>query len=624
MEFVVPPHGGQLVNLLVDDARAELLKDASRDFPSLTLTQRQACDLELLINGAFSPLTGFMGRAEYESVLDNLRLPDGTLWPMPIVLDVTAGFAGKLQPGQRIALRDAEGFMPAVFTVQETWQPDKQREAQAVYGTTSEQHPGVRYLYEQVQDTYISGILEGIQLPVHYEFQTLWDTPEELRALFAKMGWRKVVAFQTSKPMHRLQRDITLQAAKEIGGHILLHPTVGMTKPGDLHHYARVHCYQAIRSHFPHNLAALSLLPLAMRMAGPREALWHAIVHQNFGCSHMIVGPKHAYPPAPRQNMQSPLPPAAQHTTQSPLPPGEGQGEGPDQRHVQRAPSPLPPGEGQGEGQDTGEGFYAPYASQELLAQYQDELNIRILPIEAQCYVPSKDRFLPVSRIAAEHLDCSEYTDAQLKKDLALGEDIPAWFSYPEVVRELRKVYPPRSKQGFTLFFTGLSGSGKSTLAKIIYAKLVEAGGRPVSLLDGDIVRQHLSSELGFSKAHRDLNIRRIGFVASEITKNGGIAICAPIAPYHITRRAVREMIEQNGAFIEIHVATPLEVCEARDRKGLYAKARQGLIPEFTGISDPYEEPEDPELKIDTSRYSAMEAVQEIYLYLLREGYLEG
>lgn len=586
MDYFVAPHGGELVSLLADPGRAEQIKRDSSDYLSLTLSQRQSCDLELLLNGGFSPLRGFMGRTDYEGVVGRMRLSDGMLWPIPIVLDVAGKFAEKLAPGSCIALRDAEGYMPAVLKVKEVWQPDKKREAEAVYGTTSDQHPGVRHLYEQVQDTYISGTLEGTQLPVHYEFQNLWDTPEELRALFAKMGWRKVVAFQTSKPMHRLQRDITLKAAKEIGGHILLHPTVGMTKPGDLHYYARVHCYQAIRRHFPHNLAALSLLPLAMRMAGPREALWHAIVHQNFGCSHMIVGPKHAYPPplTQPQNGKSTLQPVA----------------GP------------------------GEGFYAPYAAHELLAEFQDELNITVIPIEAQSYVPSKDRFLAVSQIQAQNLVCSEYTDAQLKKDLALGNDIPAWFSYPEVVRELRRVYPPRSMQGFTLFFTGFSGSGKSTLAKIIYAKLVEAGGRPVSLLDGDIVRQHLSSELGFSKQHRDLNIRRIGFVASEITKNGGVAICAPIAPYHNTRRAVREMIEAQGAFIEIYVATPLEVCEARDRKGLYAKARLGLIPEFTGISDPYEVPEAPEMQIDTSQMSPMEAVQEIYLYLLKKGYIDG
>lgn len=570
MEFFVPPHGGELVSLLVDPERAESLKDASREFPSLTLSQRQACDLELLLNGAFSPLRGFMGQTDYDGVVERMRLADGTLWPIPIVLDVPAKFAEGLRPGSRVALRDAEGFMPAVMTIESLWLPDKRREAEAVYGTTSDRHPGVRYLFEKVHDTYVSGKLEGIQPPIHYDFENLWDTPQQLRMLFKRMGWRKVVAFQTSKPMHRLQRDITLQAAKDVGGHVLLHPTVGMTKPGDVHYYARVHCYQAIRKYYPHNIAALSLLPLAMRMAGPREALWHALVHQNYGCSHMVVGPKHAYPPAPDNDSEA---------------------------------------------------IYEPYASQQLLAQYQGELSINVLPVEAHCFVPDKDRFLPESKIAADKLDCCEYTDAQLKKDLALGENIPDWFSYPEVVRELCKVYPPRGRQGFTLFFTGFSGSGKSTLAKIIYAKLVEAGGRPVSLLDGDIVRQHLSSELGFSKAHRDLNIRRIGFVASEITKNGGIAICAPIAPYQATREAVREMIEQNGAFIEIHVSTPLEVCEARDRKGLYAKARQGLIPEFTGISDPYEVPGTPEMRIDTSMMTPMEAAQEIYLYLLREGY---
>ncbi len=572
MEHFVTPHGGALVDLLVDADRAEALKTESQNFPSLTLSQRQLCDLELLMNGAFSPLTGFMGQRDYDSVVDNLRLADGTLWPVPIVFDVPEKFAAKLQTGAKIALRDNEGFMPAVLTVGDIWRPDKEREAEKVYSTGSDKHPGVRYLKESVHPVYVSGSIEGIQLPVHYDFESLWDTPEELRALFRKMGWRRVVAFQTSKPMHRLQREITLQVAKDIQGHILLHPTVGMTKPGDLQYYARVHCYQAIRHHFPHNLAVLSLLPLAMRMAGPREALWHAIVSQNYGCSHLIVGPKHAYPP-----------------------PGNG---------------------------DTAQ-FYEPDQSKELIEEYADDLAIKMVPVEAMCYSPSKDKFLPLSQIQAQNLDCAEYTDAQMKKDLQRGEDIPEWFSYPEVVRNLRNAYPPRSKQGFTLFFTGLSGSGKSTLAKIIYAKLVEGGSRPVTLLDGDVVRLHLSSELGFSKEHRNLNIRRIGFVASEITKNGGVAICAPIAPYKATRRAVRDMIEQHGEFIEIHVATPLETCEARDRKGLYAKARRGEIPEFTGISDPYEVPEHPELRVDTTGLSPMEAAQEIFLYLLREGYLD-
>ena len=572
-EFFIKPHGGQLVDLLVAPERAEALKTESQQYPSLTLSQRQVCDLELLMNGAFSPLKGFMNRTDYDSVVDSMRLADGTVWPVPIVLDVDETFAGKLEAGKKIALRDAEGFMPAVLTVEDIWQPDKTREAEKVYNTTSDTHPGVRYLHEVVRPYYISGRIEGIQLPVHHDFESFWDTPEELRGLFKKKGWRRVVAFQTSKPMHRLQRDITLQAAKDVQGHILLHPTVGMTKPGDLQYYARVHCYQAIRHHYPQNLAMLSLLPLAMRMAGPREALWHAIVSQNYGCSHMIVGPKHAYPPV--------------------------------------------------NGSDEECQFYQTEQSRELIEEFSSELEIEIVPVEAMRYVPAKDRFMPASLFEDKGLEAVDYTDAQMKKDLSQGGEVPDWFSFPEVVRELRKAYPPRSKQGFTLFFTGLSGSGKSTLAKIIYAKLLEAGGRPVTLLDGDIVRQHLSSELGFSKSHRNLNVNRIGYVASEITKNRGVAICAPIAPYTQMRRSVREMVEPHGDFIEIHVATSLEACEARDRKGLYAKARRGEVPEFTGISDPYEIPERPELRVHTEGLTPMEAAQDIYLYLLREGYLD-
>ena len=574
MTFTVQPHGGDaLVDLLVDGERAEALKSESGTFPSITLSQRQMCDLELLVNGAFSPLRGFMDEASYATVVDSLSLPDGSLWPIPIVLDVSEAFADKIKPGDRVALRDNEGFMPAVLTVESLWRPDREREAEAVYGTADPAHPGVRYLRNSVNPVYVGGRIEGVEAPRHYDFENLWDTPHEMRAHFAKLGWRRVVAFQTSKPMHRLQREITLAQAKALQAHILLHPTVGMTKPGDLHYYARVHCYQAIRRQFPHNLALLSLLPLAMRMAGPREALWHAIVHQNYGCSHMIVGPKHAGPPT----------------------------ASPDD----------PP-------------FYDSDASRALIEAHAGRLGIEIVHVEPHRYVPARQRFMPASQIEAAALDALDYTDAHLKRDLAVGEEPPDWFSYPEVVAELRNVYPPRSRLGFTLFFTGLSGSGKSTLAKIIYGKLVEGGRRPATLLDGDIVRQNLSSELGFSKVHRDLNIRRIGYVASEITKNGGIAICAPIAPYRETRRAVREMIEERGAFIEIHVATALEVCEARDRKGLYAKARKGLIPEFTGISDPYEVPERPELVIDTANTSPMEAAQEIYLYLLREGYIES
>ena len=572
MDHLIKPHGGTLINLLGDEERVAQLKLESQDLISVTLSQRQLCDLELLMNGAFSPLTGFMTEQIYDLVLQEMRLPNGLLWPMPVTLDIPDVLASKLEQGARIALRDEEGFMLAVMRVEGLWRPDKKREAEQIYGTASDAHPGVRHLYEQTHATYAGGSIEGIQLPNHYDFEALRDTPQELRHLFDKLGWRRVLAFHTSKPMHRVHREITLRAAKEVQANILLHPAVGMTKPGDLHYYARVHCYQAIRRHYPHNMAALSLLPLALRMAGPREALLNAIIRQNYGCSHFIVGPEHAAPPGVREG---------------------------------------------------GARFYEAGAAQELAARFQGQMDIRIVPIEEMRYVPDDGCFLPVKQIEHENKDGTLFSEQHLYEHLAHNKPVPDWFSYPEVVAELRKVRPPRCEQGVTLFFTGLSGSGKSTLAKILYAKFIEAGGRPVTLLDGDVIRLNLSSELGFSKAHRDLNVRRIGFVASEISKNGGVAICAPIAPYASTRRAVREMIEQHGAFIEIHVATPLEVCESRDRKGLYAKARQGLIPEFTGISDPYEVPERPELRINTAELSPMQAVQAIMLYLLSEGYLE-
>ncbi|MEJ1338311.1 MAG: bifunctional sulfate adenylyltransferase/adenylylsulfate kinase [Candidatus Sedimenticola sp. (ex Thyasira tokunagai)] len=571
-EYHLAPHGGELCDLLVTSDLAELLKTESEAYPSVTLTRRQLCDLELLMNGGFSPLKGFMGKDAYESVLSDMRLPDGNLWPIPIVLDIAESVTEQVAVGEKLALRDPEGFMVAVLSITDLWKPDKSVEAAAVYGTESEDHPGVHYLMHEADPYYVGGGIQGIQLPSHYDFENLWDTPAELRHSFEKSGWRRVIAFQTSKPMHRIHREFTLDAAKREGAHLLLHPTVGTTKPGDLQYYARVHCYQAIKKYFPRHLTKLSLLPLAMRMAGPRETLWHGLIHQNYGCSHFIVGPDHAVPP-------------------------NGNG---------------------------GDDFYATYASQELTKKYQDELQIKMVPLEEWRYVPSGDHFLPASAIDESEVESLRFSEPALRENLLHDEPIAEWQSYPEVIDALRKVYPPRKRLGFTLFFTGLSGSGKSTLAKIVYAKLIEEGGRPVTLLDGDVVRMNLSSELGFSKVHRDLNIRRIGFVANEITKNRGVAICAPIAPYTATRRAVRSMIEQHGDFIEIHVATPLEVCEARDRKGLYAKARKGIIPEFTGISDPYETPEKPEFYIDTSQYSPMEAAQEVFLYLLGKGYLDS
>ncbi len=558
--------------LFVDDETAEQLRGESLAFTSLTLTRRQLCDLELLLNGGFHPLQGFMDATAYQAVLERCRLPDGSVWPIPVVLDVTTDLAGKLAVGQKLALRDAEGFMPAVLTVSQVWQPDKGREALAVFGTDDIAHPGVRYLYERTGSHYVAGTLEGIASPAHHDFEALWNTPQELHHLFRKMGWRNIMAFHTTNPIHKVQRRVILDAAKEHQAHILLHPAVGETKPGDLHYYARVRCYKAVQRHLPLDMSALSLLPLAMRMAGPREALWHALINRNFGCTHFLVGPDHASPP----------------------PDGEG-----------------------------GRPFYGKYQAQEFLHDFAGEIGIEIVPQPEYRYVPNRKSFVPEDEALAQGLQTAVLSESELRQRLLSGKEVPEWFSYAEVIEELRQVYPPRSRQGITIFFTGLSGSGKSTLANIIYAKLVEAGGRPVSLLDGDIVRQNLSRELGFSKEHRDINIRRIGFVASEITKNGGIAICAPIAPYTQTRRAVRDMIEEHGAFIEIHVSTSLEICESRDRKGLYAKARKGIIPEFTGISDPYEEPLRPELRIDTGVLQPSEAAQEILLYLFKEGYLD-
>ncbi len=566
-ESLNPPHGGELVDLLADPERAQLLKQQSVDWPSWDLTPRQLCDLELLLNGGFSPLRGFMRRADYQSVLDSMRLADGTLWTMPITLDVPPDLTSRLERGSPLALRDPEGVMLAVLHVEEIWQPDREAEAMAIFSTSDPTHPGVAQL-RRAHPYYLGGRLEGIQLPIHYDFRPLRYTPAQLRSELSRLGWRKVVAFQTRNPMHRAHVELTTRAALEAEANLLIHPVVGLTKPGDVDHYTRVRAYQAILDHYPPYTVKLSLLPLAMRMGGPREAVWHAIIRKNYGATHFIVGRDHA---------------------------------GPKDAH--------------------GVPFYDPYGAQELLRKHEDELGVQMVPFRQMVYVEDRDTYMPEDEVP-EGGRVLSISGTQLRARLSDGREIPSWFTFPDVVDELRRTHPPRYRQGFTVFLTGLSGSGKSTIANVLLVKFLEMGGRPVTLLDGDIVRKHLSSELGFSKGHRDLNIRRIGFVASEITKNGGIAICAPIAPYDHTRREVRQMIEEVGAFILVHVSTPLEVSEARDRKGLYAKARAGLIQEFTGISDPYEEPADAEVVIDTTQLSPEQAAQEIFLYLEREGYI--
>jgi len=544
-------------------------KQAAREYASWDLTERQLCDIELLLNGAFSPLDGFLNKDDYNSVVETMRLKSGTLWPIPITLDVTEDFAKDLKSGDKIALRDLEGVILATLEVGDVWTPDLDAEAKGVYGTTDNNHPAVNFLKNIGNPVCVGGSLKGVELPTHYDFKHLRDGPTELRERFRKLGWRKVVAFQTRNPMHRAHQEISFTAAREVEANLLIHPVVGMTKPGDVDHFTRVRCYEHVLKRYPEQTTMLSLLPLAMRMGGPREALWHAIIRKNYGCTHLVVGRDHAGP-----------------------------------------------------GKDSnGEDFYGPYDAQELLKEHEEELDISMVPFRMMVYAENKAQYILFDD-ATDEDNVLNISGTELRRRLQEGLDIPEWFSFPDVVDELRKTHPPRHKQGFTVFFTGLSGSGKSTIANALMVKLMEMGGRPVSLLDGDIVRKNLSSELGFSKEHRDLNIRRIGYVASEITKNGGIALCAPIAPYTVTRRAVREMIKPLGGFVEVHVSTSVEVCEQRDRKGLYALARAGKIKEFTGISDPYEVPERAEMVIDTVDISPDLAAHRILVKLEAMGFI--
>jgi len=558
-------------NLLVHFRRIESLKKEALGHPSWHLDARQLCDLELLLNRAFFPLTGYLGREDYVRVLEEMRLADGTVWPMPICLDVDEETASGLKEGGCLALRDGEGFMLAVLNVTDVWKPDKGLEAESVFGTRDPNaHPGVRGLYEKTGSWYVGGALEGLHLPIHYDFRSLRLTPPEVHRRFSQNGWRQVIGFQTEKHLHCAHKEMTLRAAREAGASILLQPVVGFTHPGDLDHYTQVRCYQEIVKKYPKNIIMLSLIPLAMRKAGPREALWHASIRKNYGCSHFMVADDHGDP-------------------------FSSNGEA--------------------------ERFYRIGAAQDLVADFEDEIGIRMVPLKKMVYVEEKAEYVPEDEVRPG-MNVKQISSSELRRRLEAGLEIPEWFSFPEVVTELRRAYPPRSKQGFTIFITGLSGAGKSTLAKVLMVKFMEMNDRPVTLLDGDIVRRNLSSELTFSKPHRDLNITRIGFVASEITKNGGIALCAPIAPYEEPRRENRELISGYGGYVEVYLSTPIDVCEQRDRKGLYAKAKAGKVKGVTGVDDPYVPPANPEITINTTEVTPDEAAQEVLLYLEEQGYI--
>ncbi len=544
MTRLVSPYGGTLVQLRVPAAEIGPLKALASRLPSIQLSDRASCDLEVLASGGFSPLDRFLGRADYESVLSSMRLADGTLFPIPVMLPVAA--AGAPAVGQEVALRDSHNELLAVMRVEEAYAWDADLFAEQVVGTRDPRHPLVAEL-ARWGSVNLSGPLRVVKLPGHFDFPRLRRTPADTRAVLEGMGSANVVAFQTRNPLHRAHEELTRRAAEEVGGSLLLHPSVGMTRPGDVDHFTRVRSYLAlVERYYDPGRTLLGLLPLAMRMAGPREALWHAIIRRNYGANHLIVGRDHASP-------------------------------GIDSR---------------------GQPFYEPYAAQELLQRYAAETGVAPVPFRELVYVPSLDRYEEVSRVPPTAAVRSLSGTQVRRQFLDAGRPLPTWFTRPEVAAVLAETYPPRHRQGVCVWFTGLSGSGKSTTAEAVTALLLERG-RQVTLLDGDVVRTHLSGGLGFSKEDRDTNIRRIGFVAAEIVRHGGAVVCAAISPYRATRNEVRGMVGDDR-FLEVYMDTPLEVCEQRDAKGMYARARRGEIRGWTGIDDPYEAPAAPELTLET------------------------
>lgn len=541
MNHVITPYSGALVNL-IDPAQGDALRQEALNLPSLDLDWRHQCEIELLMNGAYSPLTGFMTRAQCRRVKTSRQLDDDTFWPQPVTLASPQPAAKVLQPGDRVALRDGEGFMLAVLTISDAWEEN-----------------GVRLL---------GGEIEGVALPLHSDFSGLRVTPADMRALFAHRDWQRVVAWQAHQPMHRAQVEFCLKSAIDHEAKLLLHPIAGGDITEAPKYFGLVRSLITIRDRFPAESTELSLLPAPQHEAGPGELMLRAIVARNYGCCMLIVG-------------------------------GEYQSNG----HCRR-------------GDDIRQ-----LSGDWPLTELARKVGVQLIYFPRLVHVEERAEYLPESDLPiGTRILTLGAEDFQYR--MQAEQKIPEWYSYPELLAELRRQRPPLDRQGLTVFFTGLSGAGKSTLARALAAHLMETGDRCVTLLDGDIVRRHLSSELGFSKVHRDTNVRRIGYVASAITQNHGIAICAPIAPYRQTRRDVRAMVEAVGRFVEIHVSTPIEICESRDRKGLYAKARAGLLPEFTGISDPYEPPENPDLTIDTTDLEVDAGVERILTKLIHEGLL--
>ncbi|KAI8888051.1 sulfate adenylyltransferase [Backusella circina FSU 941] len=567
------PHGGVLKDLYIRDApKHDALLAESESLPSLVLTDRQLCDLELILNGGFSPLEGFLNQKDYDGVVDDMHLANGLLWSIPITLDVSKEEVDelKIEASKRITLLDPRDYAPlAILTVDDVYKPNKAKEAELVYGADDQAHPAVAYLHNIAKEFNVGGSLEAIQSPSHYDYVANRYTPTELRAHFKKLQWTRVVAFQTRNPMHRAHRELTVRAARQRKAHLLIHPVVGLTKPGDIDHYTRVRVYKALMPKYPNGMAELSLLPLAMRMGGPREAVWHALIRKNHGVTHFIVGRDHA---GPGKNSQ-------------------------------------------------GVDFYGPYDAQTLVEKYKSEIGIEVVPFQMVTYSPDTDEYIPADEVP-EGVKTLNISGTELRRRLKVGAPIPEWFSYPEVVKVLRQSHPPRSQQGFTIFLTGLHASGKNAIARALQVSLNQESTRSVSLLTGGNARAELSSELGFSKQDRDTNIGRLAFVAGELTRAGAAAIVAPIAPYAEARSKARKTIEKFGGFYLVHVSTPLEECIKRDRDGIYERAQRGEIKEFTGLDAPYEAPEDAHLELDITKQSVSQAVHEIILLLEKDGYV--
>jgi sulfate adenylyltransferase len=561
MTDLITPYGGKLINLM---APLEVADAAA--LPSIQISERSQCDLELLATGAFSPLDRFMSQADYRSVIERMRLADGTVFPIPVTLPVDAD--APVEAGREIALRSSKNEILAVMRVDEIYEWDRDEAARKIFGTTDSKHPLVAEMARWGQWN-ISGPVRVLKLPTPADFRELRRTPAQVRSILEQRGRTNVVAFQTRNPMHRAHEELTRRASESIDRVLLLHPVVGMTKPGDVDHYTRVRTYKALAEHhYDPQRIVLSLLPLAMRMAGPREALWHAIIRRNYGANHFIVGRDHASPG--RDSAARP--------------------------------------------------FYGPLDAQILVAKHADEIGVKMIPFDELVYLESEDRYEESSRVPkgakTRAISGTEVRDEYLSK----GRLLPEWFTRPEVAKILAESYPPRARQGFCIWFTGLSGAGKTTTADFLVSMLLERG-RQVTLLDGDVVRTNLSKGLGFSKEDRDANILRIGFVAAEIVRHGGAVICAAVSPYRETRDRVRQMVGAER-FIEVFVDTPLEVCESRDVKGMYAQARSGHIRGFTGIDDPYEEPLAPEITLDTVSKTATENAAAILSMLEQREYV--